>query len=38
MNKKQMEELKKYIPDLTEEKMEKTLSKIEMIKNDTLPK
>ena len=35
MNKKQIEELKKYIPDLTEEKMKNTLSKIEMIKNDT---
>jgi len=35
MNKKQMEELKKYIPDLTEEKMKKTLSKMELIKNDT---
>ena len=32
-SKMQMEELKKYIPDLTQEKMKKTLSKIEMIKN-----
>ena len=36
MNKKQMEELKKYIPDLTEEKMQKIISKMEMIKNDLL--
>ena len=35
LNKKQMQELKKYIPDLTEEKMRETISNIENIKNDT---
>lgn len=35
MNKKQMIELKKYIPDLTKEKMKDIISKIEMIKNRT---
>ena len=30
-----MEELKKYIPYLTEEKMKEIFSKMEMIKNDT---
>lgn len=34
LDKKQMYELKKYIPDLTEEKMEELISKMEMIKND----
>ena len=36
LNKKQMEELKRYIPDLTEEKMRETLLNIEEIKNDTI--
>ena len=38
LNKKQMEELKRYIPDLTEQKMMETLLEIERIKNDTFPK
>ena len=33
LNKRQMEELKKYIPDLTEEKIKETMLKIERIKN-----
>mgnify|MGYP001584070594 FL=1 len=34
LNKKQMKELRRYIPDLTEEKMQETLEYIERIKND----
>ena len=36
MNKKQMEELQKYIPDLTEEKMKEIIVKMEKIKNDRI--
>lgn len=35
MNEEQMNELKKYMPELTKEKMEDVLKKIEAIKNAT---
>ena len=35
LSKKQMKELKKYIPNLTEKNMQETILKIQEIKNDT---
>ena len=36
LNKNQMKELKRYIPDLTDEKMKETLADIARIKNDRI--